>query len=229
MKYRNKETKRHRKPGTETEAGTAAPGWDGQAPERWEMAVQNRSFFPDRVQFSHLFPGFPGISHLFPHRFFLRDEYEDKAHPPAPSHFRGRGDVCWTALPRASLADSLCPGLHIGRPYGAAMCRAAHGRSDLCVTKFGLFRDVTRKSTKVRTEQGRGYAMLRIVTGRTLFLIMKPGNEEDRNGKERRPTTDKRMNTDSEKTLNRRKQNGGGMRDNRGVSGLKHFFAFSAR
>ena len=171
-----------------------------------EKVVRNSGFFPDRGQFSHLFPGFPGISHLFPHRFFCVMNMKIRPTPlPPPTSVEG-GDVCWTALPRASLADSLCPGLHIGRPYGAAMCRAAHGRSDLCVTKFGLFRDVTRKSTKVRTDQGRGYAMLRIVTGRTLFLIMKPGNEEDRNGKERRPTTDKRMNTDSEKTLNRRKQ-----------------------
>ena len=35
--------------------------------------------------------------------------------------------------------------------------------------KFGLFHEVSRKSTKVRTDQGRGYAMLRIVTGGSLF------------------------------------------------------------
>src|SRR5258706_4876814 len=90
MKYRNKETKRHRKPGTETEAGTAAPGRDGQAPERWEMAVQNRSFFPDRVQFSHLFPGFPGISHLFPHRFFCVMNMKIRPTPlPPPTSVEG--------------------------------------------------------------------------------------------------------------------------------------------
>ena len=117
----------------------------------------------------------------------------------------------------------------IGAVGGAEWEDAAGRGADLCGKKCGLLREGSRKFAKVRTEQARKSAIVRIVTGGTLFLIMKPGNEEDRNGKERRPTTDKRMNTDSEKTLNRRKQNGGGMRDNRGVSGLKHFFAFSAR
>ena len=35
--------------------------------------------------------------------------------------------------------------------------------------KCGLLRVVTQKCAKVRTDQGRGYAMLRIVTGGTFF------------------------------------------------------------
>jgi hypothetical protein len=162
----------------------------------WEKAVQNRGFFPDRVPFSHLFPEFPGISHLFPHRF-LRDEYEDKAHPPAPSHFRGRGRCLLDGVTRASLADSLCPGLHIGRPYrgcnvprqavlgtnlgrASAKCYALFRESARCLasqapTRWVPRRDVrwretwSRMSTKVRTEQARNSAMLRIVTGGTFF------------------------------------------------------------
>ena len=45
--------------------------------------------------------------------------------------------------------------------------RAKRGRES--AQKFGLFHEVTRKFTKVRTDQGRGYAMLRIVTGEALF------------------------------------------------------------
>jgi hypothetical protein len=62
--------------------------------------------------------------------------------PPAPSHFVEGGDVCWGALPRASLADLLCPGLHIGRPYGAAMCRAKRSlepRWEMECSSFGVF------------------------------------------------------------------------------------------
>jgi hypothetical protein len=43
-------------------------------------------------------------------------------------------------------------------------------RANLCVTKFGLLRGVTRMSTKVRTDQARKSAMLRIVTGGANFL-----------------------------------------------------------
>ena len=73
----------------------------------------------------------------------------------------------------------------------------------LCGKKYGFFRDVSRKSTKVRTDQARKSAMLRIVTGKTNFLIKKPGNEETRNGKRMANHGWTRMNTDSEKTLNR--------------------------
>jgi hypothetical protein len=36
--------------------------------------------------------------------------------------------------------------------------------------KFGLFHESSRSYAKVRTDQGRGYAMLRIVTGKSNFL-----------------------------------------------------------
>jgi len=38
---------------------------------------------------------------------------------------------------------------------------------------FAKVREVSRKSTKVRTDQGRGYAMLRIVTGGTFFFEIR--------------------------------------------------------
>ena len=49
-------------------------------------------------------------------------------------------------------------------------------RADLRGKKCGLLRVVTRKFTKVRTDQGRGYAIVRIFTGETNFLIRKAGN-----------------------------------------------------
>jgi len=62
-----------------------------------------------------------------------------------------------------------------GRPNGVVRRRETWSQ------KCAKVRIVSRKFTKVRTDQGRGYAMLRIVTGGTNFLIRKPGNEEIRN------------------------------------------------
>src|SRR5690242_18983337 len=42
-------------------------------------------------------------------------------------------------------------------------------RGRIVTRKFAKIRIVTLKSTKVRTDQGRGYAMLRIVTGEAYF------------------------------------------------------------
>jgi len=151
MKYRNKETKRHRKPGTETEAGTAAPGRDGQAPERWEMAVQNRSFFPDILGFFHLFPRFPGFSHLFPLRFYFVAK-------------RGRDSEV-----RSQRVD--------GR---------AHFKVEKCGFMRNKVRIVSRCYAKVHKSSHRTGPWLRDCSdcyGWDSFLIMKPGNEEDRNGK----------------------------------------------
>ncbi len=38
---------------------------------RWEKAVRNKGFWPEKLDFSHLFPALPTISHLFPLKFFL--------------------------------------------------------------------------------------------------------------------------------------------------------------
>ena len=99
---------------------------------------------------------------------------------------------------------------------------------------YALFRRSSRKSTKVRTDQGRGYAMLRIVTGGTNFLIRKPRNQEDKDVQRRRTGREFRndqslffirkagneenrngfnhgwttMDTDSEKTMNRERKLG---------------------
>jgi hypothetical protein len=67
--------------------------------------------------------------------------------------------------------------------------------------KFGLFHESARKSTKVRTDQARKSAMLRIVTGGINFLIKKPGNEETRNGKRMANHGWTRMNTDAGRGL----------------------------
>jgi hypothetical protein len=61
---------------------------------------------------------------------------------------------------------------------------------DLCGKSYGLLRIVTRSFTKVRTDQGRGYAIVRIFTGGTNFSIRKAGNEENKNRKEGGLTTD---------------------------------------
>ena len=37
---------------------------------RWEKAVRNKGFWPEKLDFSHLFPALPTISHLFPLNFF---------------------------------------------------------------------------------------------------------------------------------------------------------------
>ena len=65
----------------------------------------------------------------------------------------------WTEMNRSERAAA-------GRGDIAALRGSS---ADLCVTKFGLFRDVTRSFTKVRTDQGRKSSMLRIVTGQSLF------------------------------------------------------------
>ena len=36
----------------------------------WEKVVQNHGFLPEKLDFSHLFPALPTISHLFPLDFF---------------------------------------------------------------------------------------------------------------------------------------------------------------
>jgi hypothetical protein len=80
----------------------------------------------------------------------------------------GGGDVVVSA-PQGVARRLALPWAIICRPYGAAVCRAARGRLDSSVTKFGLLRESSRSFTKVRTDQARKSSMLRIVTGEALF------------------------------------------------------------
>jgi len=99
--------------------------------------------------FSHHFPALPTISHLFHIDFLTTDGHR------------------WTRIVNWRK--------HWRRPYSAQKLWRA-GRI-YAGKKCGLLRESPRSFTKVRTDQGRGYAMLRIVTGGTLFNTDGPRNE----------------------------------------------------
>src|SRR6267154_1194926 len=104
----------------------------------WEKAVGTAVF--SRI-FSHLFPPFRSISHLF---------------PPFPTSFF----ISWP-----SGAGWEMEGWIIGAVGGAEWEDAAGRGADLCGKKCGLLREGSRKFAKVRTEQARKSAIVRIVTG----------------------------------------------------------------
>jgi hypothetical protein len=62
--------------------------------------------------------------------------------------------------------------------------------ADFCGKNYGFLREVSQKSAKVRTDQARKSAIVRIFTGETNFSIRKAGNKENKNGKEGGLTTD---------------------------------------
>src|SRR5260370_9713810 len=104
------------------------------------------------------FPPFPGISGHF---------------PPFPtfSHFIF---ILWPSGAWNQGGEMRSPdtrpeahGRSLGRS-GIRPYRAAAG-AEFCGKKCGLLRESPRSFTKVRTDQVRGYAMLRIVTGKSLF------------------------------------------------------------
>ncbi len=120
-----------------------------------EKVVRNSGFFPDRGQFSHLFPGFPGISHLFPHRFFCVMNMKIRPTPlPPPTSVEG-GDVCWVArglaLPWATYRSPL-RGCNVPR----------------CAREIGFMRNkvriVARCYAKVHKSSHRSGPWLRDVT-----------------------------------------------------------------
>ena len=93
---------------------------------------------------------------------------------------------------QARLGSSMESGRTTGTQWhrgGAVREKSGAGRgssADFGGKKCGFLRIFPRFSTILRTEQGRICAILRIFTGETLFLIRKPENEDDRNGKNRR-------------------------------------------
>ena len=107
----------------------------------WEKAGKSRRFFPDSGKFSRLFAAFPGFSHLFPLEFIFGQA--EKIHRRGAEAPRQRG----------------------GESSAELCAKRGHESSRM----FGLLRVVTRSYAKVRTDQGRGYAISRIVTGGTLF------------------------------------------------------------
>jgi len=79
------------------------------------------------------------------------------------SEYWGAGPSSARKLWRAGQAEL---GTNMGRGGVLEYWRGAMRNVTGCCAKV---REVSRKSTKVRTDQGRGYAMLRIVTGGTFF------------------------------------------------------------
>ena len=71
-------------------------------------------------------------------------------------------------------------GTHMGN--GVLECRG-EAKVTGC---YALFRESSRSFTKVRTEQARKSAMLRIVTGKTNFLSRKPGKRERKRKRDQR-------------------------------------------
>jgi len=137
--------------------------------------MEKGRFFPTS---SRLFAAFPGISHLFPHRFLLSQmnlneiQMEPTPHPLPRVGTRGRGAVFWAGLPRvAPKRHGATTGLSGANSLRLVQCAAPRTgvSSDFCRKKCGLLRVVTRSFTKVRTDQARKSSMLRIVTGGTNF------------------------------------------------------------
>ena len=75
---------------------TAATGTRDPRKRRWEKAVRKRGFSRLDWCFSHLFPPFPGISHLFPLDFYFmtkRSKISPQPRKLSGSSIRRRGDA----------------------------------------------------------------------------------------------------------------------------------------
>jgi hypothetical protein len=100
--------------------------------------------------------------------------------PPSPlpcAGAHGRGNDYWVIIPRASLADSLCPGLLSSAPTGLQNVAPRATRAKVCEKIIGFYRDGSRFIRYYRTEQARNSAFSRILST-TAFLMRKPGNIE---------------------------------------------------
>jgi hypothetical protein len=137
MNYRNKETKRHTKPGTETEAGAA-----GQRRGRGCVQVgrggcepgflpDRRLFLPDNFWF---LPALAACYRMLPHNFFAGRGRESENHGGTEAQSHAEEGVRSQEPERASCVDF-------------------RGK------KFGLLRESSRSFTKVRTDQARNSAM----------------------------------------------------------------------
>ena len=126
--------------------------WKPGSGKRREGGDESGRFFPPFPGISGHFPPFPTFSHFI---FILW---------PSGARFHRRG------AETQSQAE-------LGTKLGKLRSGAKRGRES--PRKFGLLRVVTRCFTKVRTDQGRGYAIVRIVTGGTLF---QPRMDTDEHG-----------------------------------------------
>ena len=146
---------------------TAATGTRDPRKRRWEKAVWKRGFFPSGWCFSHLFPRFPGISHLFPLNFYFmtkRSKISPQPRKLSGSSIRRRGD--------AEVNAKFC-----GKNYGffgfpspprdgcpmelfaARNVVAKVRKSSDCFTKL---RESSRKFAQIRAVVTRCYALLRV-------------------------------------------------------------------
>ena len=134
--------------------------WEARGPDVGKGGPKPR-FFPGS---SSIFPPLPGISRHFPPfptSIFLRDEYEDKAHPPAPSHFRGRGRC---------LLDGVTQGVARGLALPWATYRSPLRGCNVprCAREIGFMRNkvriVSRCYAKVHKSSHRSGPWLRDVT-----------------------------------------------------------------
>src|SRR6266404_6500763 len=142
---------------------------DGRDPRkrRWEKAVRKRGFSRLDWCFSHLFPPFPGISHLFPLDFYFmtkRSKISPQPRKLSGSSIRRRGD--------AEVNAKFC-----GKNYGffgfpspprdgcpmelfaARNVVAKVRKSSDCFTKL---RESSRKFAQIRAVVTRCYALLRV-------------------------------------------------------------------
>jgi|SRR5882672_5649503 len=141
---------------------------DGKKMEWWSIGVMGRLADVGKGgqkagkwrSFSHLETG---LTRLFP-RFSTQ-----VVDFPLLSRLRvERGGSQWAVDNWQWIANR---GNESNRTNGTNLARSAckaHGRES--ARKCGLFHEVTRSFTKVRIDQGRGYAMLRIFTGERLFF-----------------------------------------------------------
>jgi hypothetical protein len=120
--------------------------------ERWEKAVGERGFYRIMEGFSRMATGCYRINaagnRLLPH---ITASYRIKFFSRAMGRIRRMG----------RMSEVLSP-LRVQN----AVARIYAEKGSDCFTKV---RESSRSFTKVRTDQGRGYAMLRIVTGEALF------------------------------------------------------------
>jgi hypothetical protein len=141
--------------------GEFCPGGGGK---RWFGSGKRGEKMAKGSRFSRLFPAFPGISRLFPLSFFL-SEMNMKIRPTPCPLPNWEGGVYWAIIPRASLADLLCPGLLSVAPMGLSIAalravdRIYAEKSSDCCAKV---RDVSRKFAQIRAVIPRCYALLRV-------------------------------------------------------------------
>src|SRR5258707_8347083 len=146
---------------------TAATGTRDPRKRRWEKAVWKRGFFPSGWCFSHLFPRFPGISHLFPLNFYFmtkRSKISPQPRKLSGSSIRRRGDAEVNAKFRGknygffgfpSPPRDGCP----MELFAARNVVAKVRKSSDCFTKL---RESSRKFAQIRAVVTRCYALLRV-------------------------------------------------------------------